>query len=274
MSDTATPPATPAWISDLPEDLRSNPTLSSFKGNEWKEVGPVMAKSLVETKALTGRKAYDLPQPDWKPEQWSAWNKTIGVPEAPDKYSPVDKAALEKAGLPPEVITAAAGKFHEMGLTDRQAKGLLDWYVGDAAKGRELQATNTAAEKAQGEAALKQAYGDKYEAKMGLVKAWLGKNSDPEFLNFVETNGLANHPAFIKAIIKSAEATLEDSSRNGGGNPFGDTASRAVAMQKIEEIKARRITDPAYSKAFNEPKSSERAEWDRLHEIAFNTKNA
>src|SRR5215218_4903194 len=91
-------PTGPAWLADLPEEIRSSPTLSDFKGNEWKEVGPLMAKRFIDTKAMVGKKAYDLPKDDWKPEQWAEWHKTIGVPEAPDKYGAIDPALLSKAG--------------------------------------------------------------------------------------------------------------------------------------------------------------------------------
>src|SRR5688572_7477369 len=90
-----TPPASGAppadWRASLPEDIRADPSLATIPDV------PTLAKNYVSTKALTGRKAYDLPNPEWKPEQWAAWNKSIGVPESPDKYSPVDKATMEKA---------------------------------------------------------------------------------------------------------------------------------------------------------------------------------
>lgn len=275
MSDTppapppTPPPAPPAdWRASLPDDLKGDANLSTIP-----DVA-TLAKNFVMTKAMTGKKAYDLPQADWKPEQWAAWNKTIGVPEAADKYSPVDKAILEKAGLPPEVITSATAKFHEMGLTDRQAKGLLDWYTGDTIKGREMQATQGAAERAQSETALKQEFGDKYEAKLGLLKSWISHNATPAFAVAVEKAGLGSNPDFVKAIIKSAEQTLEDSSRSGHRSPFGPGSSQAAALGELEAMKARRMSDKAYNQLFYQPKSAERERWDQLHAAGYNGKAA
>ena len=230
-----------------------------------------LAKNYIATKAMVGKKAYELPQADWPKEKWAEWNKTIGVPEKSDNYSKVDSAALEKAGLPPEVISTATQKFHEMGLTDRQAKGLLDWYVGDAAKGSEIQQQAVAASKIQGEQTLKREFGDKFDAKMALVPVWLKQNADPAFLEAIEKAGLGSDPNFVKAIIKSAEATLEDTSRSGNtGAPGGGEG--ASALQEIEQMKIRRLSEPTYAAKFEDPRTPERQRWEQLHQIAYSSK--
>jgi hypothetical protein len=258
MSDQ--PPITD-WKASLPEDLRANPSLATIPDI------PTLAKSYVDTKAFTGKKAYELPQPDWKAEQWSAWNKTIGVPEAPDKYSPIDKAVLEKAGLPPEVISSAAAKFHEWGLTDRQAKGLLDWYMGDTIKGRELQEQNSEAERAKGESALRGEFGDKYEARMGLLKAWLSQNGSPEFAEAVDAAGLGSNPAFVKAIIASAEKTMEATGRSGGSPATTGPEAAASALMEIEAMKA----DMTQMKRYFGGDKEMVAKWRELHKAAYPT---
>jgi len=279
MSDlTPQPPAAPPppppptaaptnWRDGIKDEaLRNNPFVATAPDFD------TFVASAVATKAMTGRKAYDLPQHDWAPEKWKEWNKTIGVPEAPDKYSPTDKAMLEKAGLPPEVMTAAMSKFHEAGLTDRQAKSIIDWYVGDSVKGGELAQTQAAAARVAGENSLKQEFGDKFPAKMGLVKAWMSKNSDPQFIEAVEKSGLGNDPSFVKAIIKSAEATLESDSRTGNVGSLGAGAEVAVAQADIKEIMSRRISDAGYNAKFADPKSSESVRWAQLHTVAYPNK--
>lgn len=278
MSDQGTPPPAPPptpppetqppanWRDGLPDDLKANPSLATIPDVK------TLAQSFVATKALTGKKAYDLPQANWTPEQHKEWNKLIGVPEAPDKYTPMEKAQLEKAGIPPETLTAAMTKFHEAGLTDRQAKSIVEWFVGDAVKGGELLAEQQSAARVAGETALKQEFGDRYQAKMGLVKAWLKQNADADFLDTIEKNGLGNDPKFIKAIIKSAEATLESDSRTGNvSSPMG--AESAAALAEIEQMKGKRLTDRAFSEKFNDPRSPERIRWEQLHKIAFESKS-
>jgi hypothetical protein len=263
--------AAPAWIADLPEDLRSNPTIASFKGNDWKEVGPVIAKSYVEARSVMGKKAYDLPQDDWKPEQWQSWHKTIGVPEGPDKYPAIDNALAEKAGLSKEVLGAALAKFHEAGMTPRQVKAILnDWYVTESAKGADMQAEQRKQETAQALQALKTEYGDKYEAKAGLIRSVLNLGG-PELAQRLEAAGYGNDPQLFKALATLGEKILEDSSAKGGkaGMALGPEADRAAALKEIDEIKAARINDPSVDAKYNDPRSAERNRWNDLHQKAF-----
>lgn len=265
-TQTQTAPSTPSWMADLPEELRTNPTIQSFKGDDWKTVGPVIAKSFVETKAMTGRKAYDLPSEDWKPEQWQAWHKSIGVPDAPDRYPVIDQALAEKAGMTQETLSAAFKKFHEVGMTPRQVKAILnDWYVPEAVKGSELMATQRQAETAIATQALKQEFGDKFDAKMGLAKAFLTKFGSPELIEWADKSGAGNQPEFVKALIKASEAMLEDSSTGGRAGRFSEAGSKGEALQKILEIK----NDKGFMERFMSGQKDAVKMWNDLHQIAY-----
>ncbi len=262
--------AAPAWIADLPEDLRSNPTIASFKGNDWKEVGPVIAKSYVEARSVMGKKAYDLPQDNWTPEQYSTWNKSIGVPESPDKYPALDMAKAEKVGMTKEVVEGTLKRFHELGLTPKQAKGLLnDWYLEQAVKGSEMQAEQEKQANAQAIQALKTEYGDKYDAKAGLIRSVLNLGG-PELAQRLEAAGYGNDPQLFKALATLGEKILEDSSARGGkaGIILGPEADRAAAEREIKEIMAARINDPTLEAKYNDPRSAERNRWNELHQKA------
>lgn len=266
MSDNGvTPPSTPAWLSDLPEDLRGNATWQSFKGNEWKEVGPVLAKSFIDTKSLVGKKAYDTPKEDWKPEQWSEWNRTIGVPDSADKYELPAAELMAKAGMPQDVIVAANKKFHELGLTPRQVKGLVnDWYLKDAAAGNEVlekqktEASQTAA------AAIRQEYGDKFEAKKGLVKSVLALGGG-DLAERLEAAGFGNDPALFKALVAIGEKTMEDTSRRGGDTQLGASAGPAAALAAISELKQNK----EYMAMFMTGNKEAVKKWNELHNAAY-----
>lgn len=258
---------TPAWVNDLPDDLKGNPNIADFKGNEWKEVGPVILKRFIDTKAMTGRKAYDLPQDDWTPEKWKAWNTSLGVPDSHDKYPAVDEAMATKAGMSKEVLTGAYKKFQELGLTPRQVKGLLnDWYVGEAAKGAEMQDTERKAKAEADIASIKLEYGDKYPAKIGLLKAWMQKFGSPELVEWAETTGAGNNPGFIKAIVKSAEAMLEDSSHGGRAGQFGGASNKAQALSTIAELKQNK----EFMAQFMKGQKDAVKKWNDLHQLAYN----
>lgn len=259
----------PAWVADLPEDLRNNETLSRFKGNDWKEVGPALAKSFLETKKLTGQKAYDLPKDDWKPEQWKEWHKLTGVPESPDKYDPVDGELLKKTGLPPEIISTATKRFHDLGLTPKQVKGILhEWYLPDLAKGMEAEQAAKQEALKRDEEVIRKEWGGDYEKNAGLVKAALAKFGSPELSKWAEDNGAANNPTLAKLFARIGSEMLESSAR-GGGSSGQAGASKEGALAEINEMITKRINDPAFAKAFENPKSAEFARWNELHKLAY-----
>lgn len=266
MSENGAPPQTPAWISDLPEELRGNPTWQSFKGNDWKEVGPVLAKSLVDTKSFLGKKEDEyFPKDDWKPEQWDSFKKKIGVPESADKYELPPDELLTKAGLSNEVISEANKKFHELGLTPRQVKGLVhDWYLKDAATGNEMVQKQKQDQAAAASAAIKQEYGDKFEAKKGLVKSVLALGGEG-FAEEIEAAGFGNSPKLFKMLVALGEKTMEDSSRRGGESPLGAASAPAAAIQAIAELKQ----NNEYMTAFTSGNKDAVKKWNDLHNAAY-----
>jgi len=260
----------PAWMGILPEDMRSDQTLQSFKGDKAEDVLPVLAKSYVESRKMIGKKAYDLPQDDWKPEQYATWNKAIGVPDSADKYELPADELMTQAGMPKDAIIAANKKFHELGLTPRQVKGLVnDWYLKDAAAGNEVLSKQKSDAAKAAASAIHQEYGDKFEAKKGLVKSVLALGGG-DLAERLEAAGFGNDPALFKALVAIGEKTMEDSSRRGGsGTALGPESMRAEALQKIQEIKAARIADPRLSEKFDDPRSAEFRQWKELHQKAY-----
>ena len=89
-----TPPVIPAvvpdWRTGLTGDfapLAQEPSLASFKGKDWAEVGPALAKSYVETKKLVGVKTtLKIPDEHATPDEVAAYRKAVGVPDTPDGY--------------------------------------------------------------------------------------------------------------------------------------------------------------------------------------------
>jgi hypothetical protein len=256
--------------------LRSNPTIASFKGNDWKEVGPVIAKSYVEARSVMGKKAYDLPQDDWKPEQWQAWHKTIGVPETHDKYPPIDDAMAEKAGLSKEILGTAFKKFHEAGMTPRQVKAVLhDWYLGDAVKGAEMQATQQKEANEKAISDLKAKYGDKFEARAGLVRSVL-KLGGAGLAERIEAAGFGNDPQLFDALSSLGEKMLEDTAARGGKGvaALGPEAERADALREIDAITAERVANPTVDAKYNDPRSAEFKRRQELFAKAYPNKAA
>lgn len=258
---------TPAWMADLPEDIRSNPSLSSFKGNDWKEVGPTLAKSFLETKSMVGRKEDEFfPKEDWKPEQWSQFHKRIGVPEAPDKYGAPADEIVTKAGLTKETVAAAHKRFHELGLTPKQVKGILDdWYIPTAIQGSELTAQQKEQAKTEAINKIKSEHGDKFDAKAGLVKSVL-KLGGGDLAERFEAAGFGNDPELFKALAELGEKVLEDTSRRGpNGVALGADAAKANALRTISDLKM----DKEFMSLFLAGNKDAVKKWNEAHNAAY-----
>lgn len=252
-------------MSGLPADLQSDNSLAQFKGDDAAAVLPVLAKSYIETKALTGRKAYNLPADDWTPEQWSAWNKSIGVPEKADGYGTVDEAQLAKSGISKEVLTAAMEKFRAQGLTPRQVKGILqDWYIPEAIRGAEMETTSRAAAAQATIEGLKTEWGADFDSNTGLASAVIGKFGTPELKAELDKAGIGNNPHLFKMLVAIGKKVItEDPTRAGLG--LGQASGKAAAKAEIDAMKA----DPAFMKRFTSGDPTAAKKWNDLHNLAY-----
>lgn len=270
MSDPnqGTPPAAPpaaTWRDTLPDDLKSDASIQKFADV------PSLAKSYRELEKMRGVPAdrlLTIPDKDDDKDGWGKVWSRLGRPETADKYSQVDKAVLEKAGLPPEVLAAAYAKFHELGIPDRQARGILEWYAGDAAKGSELKAAAATKARDDGITELRKEFGDQFDARMKLLPAWLKENGSDELVKWAEESGAGNNPAFVRALVKSAQRTLEASSRVQGAGGGDAGSSVEAARSELKVMIELRSKDKAYNLLFDNHKSPERLKWDALQKAA------
>src|SRR3990172_11892156 len=83
--EPAPAPAPTDWRAALPADLQADKSLEQFKGKDWAEVGPTLAKGYVETKKMVGG-SLKVPKEDATPEEQAAFYTALGRPETPDKY--------------------------------------------------------------------------------------------------------------------------------------------------------------------------------------------
>lgn len=245
-----------SWRDTLPEDLKADPNLVKFNDV------PSLAKSYKELSAKVGSKAYDLPKEDWKPEQWSEWNKLVGVPETPDKYAPVDEQVLTKTGVTKESLGDTYKKFHEMGLTPRQAKNLTDWYFGNLSGQIESETASKAKAAQEAESTLKGKYGDKYGAKLELVKSVV-KRGGSDFAERIEKAGFGNDPGLFDMLVSLGEAFSEDTSRRGG--EAGLPVPKQDALNEISQLKGNKD----FMARFTSGEKEAVKKWNDLHQKAY-----
>lgn len=254
------------FITTLPEEFRKEPSLQSFK-----DVAS-LAKSYVEAQKLIGAKRIALPGEKASDVEWEAFYNQIGRPDTFDKYEVPDVKMEE--GLAPDAkkLEAVKQHFHKLGLTTKQARGVMEYYmnsVNEGAKG------SKAASEAQAQAqiqALRQEWGDKFDVNVDIarsvIKKFGGENHE-EVLKFLDSSGLGNNAQLVKLMHSIGASVMEDSARRGGGGsglPLND-ASRAA--QEIEVLK----TDADFQKALGDARHvGHRAavdRWTNLHKAAY-----
>jgi hypothetical protein len=248
----------------IPEDIRSDPTISVFN-----DVGSI-AKSYVESRKLIGN-SIQLPGKDSKPEDVDRWSgetsaklKDHGLtlaklsdapPEKPDGYEFTIEGATPEQIKGDKILGSFRENAHKMGLNNAQAARLVEWYMKDAVPG--LTAGADRIEMVEDAAQVEKVLGDvfKGETKQTLAArdqaVTLLKSEIPELADFLEGTApfgkpwMANkdHPAMVKLLKFVAEAKQQDF----GGNIEGLSASDTVDSvdSQIADMRAKTDLSPA-----------------------------
>lgn len=226
-----------AWLSSVPENLRSN---DAFKGIEkssdaWQQFVDLTGSS---------KTAVQIPGENATDEDRSAFYNSLGRPETADKYT------LSKPENLPEGLTydenvaeAFKGIFHGVGLSDSQASDIWGKYHEIAAQGYEAE------QKAEKESfdtavnALKDEWpGDKFKVNTELATRAFTKVFEDEakqaeataFIEDTKINGtaLGNHPMFLKIFQQIGSIIGDDSLNHGRDNSMNGGDSEEAKAQK------------------------------------------
>jgi hypothetical protein len=204
-TDSAAAPSSASWFDALPDGLKANPTLQNFKS---KDVSAV-AESLVEAQKLIGG-SVRLPNEKDTPQERAAKLEKIytqlGRPEKPDAYKIVQPG--EEAGIPWDAkqVEQFRGVAHQLGLTQAQVDGLVQY---------DLQRTLSAqVDQAQAYQScmdtLEKDWGAASKTLLGISRRTAQTYFDADTMQAIEATGLANNPAFVKALAKMGKALVEE----------------------------------------------------------------
>lgn len=234
----ASAPTTPAdWRAGLPEDLRAEKSLESFK-----DVG-ALAKSYVETKKMVGD-ALKVPAADAKPEERAAFYTKLGRPETADKYTVKAPTFPEELGLTwdGEAQSQFLASMHEAGLTNAQVQKALDWYGAYMLRAGDAQIREAAQERRTATEALRTRWGSAMERNVGLARAAVQKmaNGDERLLAAADAEG--NNPALLELLHAAGELLFERGEIRGDEYRGGRTVDEIQA--DIDAIKAQVDKNP------------------------------
>ena len=247
------------WKASLPEDLRSATVLANVP-----DVA-TLVKNYVNAESLIGKKRVPQPDPKWNDQQWDEFYAQVGRPATPDKYGVPDFKFEEGLTVQPELVDKAKMHFHKLGLNERQAKGILEYYFGMENDRFKTTRDSTATERLTAEEAMKKKWGDKFDVKVESAKAVLKKfDKDGAFTNYLNESKLGNDPRMVEMLAEFAATMREDSSGQPGGSGGLPLPDSQRAKLELEELKG----DDEFKKKFMQGDKWAVNKWNELHRLA------
>lgn len=207
-----TPPVvvpSPDWRTGLTGEhaaLAQEPSLASFKGKDWTEVGPSLAKAFVETKKLVGAKlpALKIPDAQSSPEEIAVYRKAIGVPDGPEGYS-ITRPEAALAEWNEDAEKNFLTTMHQAGVPNTIVQQILNWYgqyLSEAQTGyrREAEAANQA---------LRRDWGPNYSANLGVANRAIQQYGGDALVDLFAGNGMGRHPLVVKTFAQIGKDLME-----------------------------------------------------------------
>lgn len=152
---------------------------------------------------------------------------------APEKYEfkPAEGQELDTAAL--EQFEPIA---RELNLTNEQAQKMVDLYgtkIMPMVQKQQAESWQKTTEQwAADVKADKEIGGDKLTANLSAAQRALEQFGDPELKEYLDSTGLGNHPALVKAFIKVGKAMSEDKVVTGGHESGGSDLISAFYPKK------------------------------------------
>jgi hypothetical protein len=252
---TETTPAAPEWMAGLPDELKSDATLSRYADV------PALAKAHIEAHKVAKSKVI-VPGADADDAQLSAFYDAIGRPASPDDYDlampelPVDASAEDRAALA-EGFKPYRELAHQLGLTPKQARALSEFDIKRSADWYAKGAEEVAAVKEE----MKQDYAPKLAAGQKIFAKLAGNDAETALLA-QELDRKMTSGRLVKFVMRLGEIAgehglIESDTVEG----FGDVAD---AEAKLNELQG----DKTWRDRLNAGDVTVKAQRDRLLDLA------
>lgn len=245
-----------SWYSGLPEETRG---LAEVKG--WKSPADAIQSYANLEKMLGADKAgrgLVMPKEDADSTEWGQFYDKLGRPSSPDGYQlPIPE------GESGEFAKIAADKFHELGITAKQAESLADWWNNNAQQMQESQ-MNMQAQNAEMELqALQSEWGKEYDQNIEAARrATREFGLKEETLSRVEE---AIGTGEMLKLFANIGKGLGESQFVDGSKPSGMGMSPEAARVRLGQLKG----DKEWSAKYLSGNADAKAEMDRLMRLAY-----
>jgi hypothetical protein len=201
---TTTTTTTSSWKDSISEAYRNDPNIEKFTEID------ALAKSYINATKMIGQDKVVIPTNNSTEEHWDEVYEKLGRPESADKYT-LD-AKSEVVNFDDTAIKSFAEQSHKLGLNNKQAQGILEFYKNNMEGTAQQSKIDTETAQAQAEQQLRQEWGRDFEGKVKQAGALAKANINPEVLDMTLSNGtrLGDHPEIIKGFAKIAGMMQED----------------------------------------------------------------
>jgi hypothetical protein len=198
------PTVNKTWKEAISEEFRNDPNINKFTEID------ALAKSYINATKMIGQDKVAVPNKNSTEDQWNEVYDKLGRPESADKYSlnvksdtvPIDEGSIKQF----------AENAHKLGLNQKQAEGILDFYKNNMEGMAQQSKVDTETAQAQSAQELRQEWGREFDTNVKKAGALAKANMNPEILDMELKNGMrvGDHPEIIRGFAKIASMMSED----------------------------------------------------------------
>jgi len=198
------PTVNKTWKEAISEEFRSDPNIEKFTEID------ALAKSYINATKMIGQDKVAVPNKNSTEDQWNEVYDKLGRPESADKYSLNVKSDI--VPMEETSIKQFAENAHKLGLNQKQAEGILDFYKTNMEGMAQQSKVDTETAQAQSAQELRQEWGREFDTNIKKAGALAKANMNAEVLDMELKNGMrvGDHPEIIKGFAKIAGMMSED----------------------------------------------------------------
>lgn len=192
------------WKDSISQEFREDPNISKFTEID------ALAKSYINATRMIGQDKVAVPNQNSTDDQWSEVYDKLGRPESPDKYKLDVKS--EVVPLDDGTIKSFSENAHKLGLNNKQAQGILEYYKNSMESSEQQARIDTETAQANAEAELRKEWGRSFDENLKKAAGVAKANMDEKILNMELKDGtrLGDHPSVIKGFANIANLMSED----------------------------------------------------------------
>ncbi len=204
MIEQSAPTVAKSWKETISEEFRNDPNISKFTEID------ALAKSYINATRMIGQDKVAVPNENSTDDQWNEVYGKLGRPESADKYKL--EVQSETAPLDEGAIKQFAQNAHQLGLNNKQAQGILEFYKNSMEGSVQQARVETETAQANAEQELRKEWGRSYDENIKKAGAIAKANMSEDILNMELKDGtrIGDHPSVIKGFASIANLMSED----------------------------------------------------------------